>query len=449
MNGNLQGNLRSVSIQTLGCKLNQAETELLTEDFAQNGYNLVTPESEADIYILNTCTVTHIADRKARHFLRMARRHHPNSFIVATGCYAQRSPGELESIGVVDMVVPQSEKSSLVDKIAGNIPSHLLLPISHLSPPTRSTGSGQASHLPTGRTRSFVKIQDGCHDGCAYCIVPQVRGRESSLPPDDIIARINSRVVQGYKEVVLTGTKIGGYQWDGLGLGGLVARILRQTGVERLRLSSLQPQEITPELLTLWGDSRLCRHLHMPLQSGSDETLYRMRRRYHTEVFRQAVKTIREAVPDMAITTDIIVGFPGESDSDFQNSLAFCQQIGFAAIHVFPYSPRQGTRAAGMTPKIDAGDINIRGQNFRQLSQQSSMNYRGQFLGTTRPVLWENEVSSGVWSGLTDNYLRVFSHIQPTSSRLANGVSVVRLTGLSDDGLMGEIVAQNLILITG
>ncbi|MBF8304507.1 MAG: tRNA modification enzyme, MiaB family [Dehalococcoidia bacterium] len=442
MNGNLQGNLRSVSIQTLGCKLNQAETELLTEDFAHNGYNLVTPESEADIYILNTCTVTHIADRKARHFLRMARRHHPNSFIVATGCYAQRSPKELEATGVVDLVVPQSVKSGLVNIIAGQHPSHLSLP-------TRSTGSGQASHFSTGRTRSFIKIQDGCHDGCAYCIVPQVRGRESSLPPDDIITRINSRVVQGYKEVVLTGTKIGGYQWDGLGLGGLVARILRETGVERLRLSSLQPQEITPELLTLWGDSRLCRHLHMPLQSGSDETLYRMRRRYHTEVFRQAVKTIRDAVPDMAITTDVIVGFPGESDSDFQNSLAFCQQIGFAAIHVFPYSPRQGTRAAGMMPKIDARDINIRGQNFRQLSQQSAMNYGGQFLGTTRPVLWENEVSSGVWSGLTDNYLRVFSHILQSSSRLANQVSVVRLTGLSDDGLLGEIVAQNLILTTG
>ena len=436
MNGNLQGNLRSVSIQTLGCKLNQAETELLTEDFAQNGYNLVTPESEADIYILNTCTVTHIADRKARHFLRMARRHHPNSFIVATGCYAQRSPKELEATGVVDLVVPQSEKLSLVDKVASGNPSHLSFPT-----PT--------SHLPNGRTRSFIKIQDGCHDGCAYCIVPQVRGRESSLPPDDIITRINSRVVQGYKEVVLTGTKIGGYQWDGLGLGGLVARILRETGVERLRLSSLQPQEIAPGLLTLWGDTRLCRHLHMPLQSGSDETLSRMRRRYHTEDFRQAVKTIREAVPDMAITTDVIVGFPGESDSDFQNSLAFCQQIGFAAIHVFPYSARQGTRAAGMTPKIDARDINIRGQNFRQLSQQSAMNYRGQFLGTTRPVLWENEVSSGVWSGLTDNYLRVFSHIPQSSSRLANQVSVVRLTGLSDDGLLGEIVAQNLIFTTG
>ncbi|MDO8635065.1 MAG: tRNA (N(6)-L-threonylcarbamoyladenosine(37)-C(2))-methylthiotransferase MtaB, partial [Dehalococcoidia bacterium] len=165
MNGNLQGNLRSVSIQTLGCKLNQAETELLTEDFAQNGYNLVTPESEADIYILNTCTVTHIADRKARHFLRMARRHHPNSFIVATGCYAQRSPKELEATGVVDLVVPQSEKLSLVDKIARRNPSHFSLPTSHFS---------------TGRTRSFIKIQDGCHDGCAYCIVPQVRGRESS-----------------------------------------------------------------------------------------------------------------------------------------------------------------------------------------------------------------------------------------------------------------------------
>lgn len=434
MNDNLQNNSINVAIQTLGCKLNQAETELLSEDFVGAGYQLVSPESEADIYILNTCTVTHIADRKARHFLRLARRRHPNSFIVATGCYAQRSPKELESTGVVNLVVPQSEKSSLVDKIARCNPSHLSLPTSHFSP---------------GRTRGFIKIQDGCHDGCAYCIVPQVRGRESGLPPDDIIARINSRVAMGYKEVVLTGTKIGSYQQDGLGLGGVVARILRETTIERLRLSSLQPQEITPALLALWGDPRLCRHLHIPLQSGSDVILSSMRRRYQTWDFARAVKMVRELVPDMAITTDIIVGFPGESDSDFQNSLTFCQQVGFAAIHIFPYSARQGTRAAAMTSKVDSKLINLRGLSIRQLAGRSSIAYRERFLGTTRSVLWEDEVAPGVWSGLTDNYLRVFSSNQSPCPGLANQVSAVRLTELSDAGLLGEIVSQNLILTTG
>lgn len=413
-----------VALHTLGCKLNQAETELLAENIGGAGHEVVISDAQPDVYVLNTCTVTHVADRKARHLLRLARRRYPDALVVATGCYARRAPTELKDKGIADVVLPHPDAPDFLDKIA---------------PCSVSRFPPLASRLSLPRARSFIKIQDGCHDGCAYCIVPQVRGWERSLPAEDVVARINAQVAQGYKEVVLTGTKIGGYHCGDLDLGGLIRRILRETGIERLRLTSLQPQELTPQLLALWADPRLCRHLHMPLQSGSDSVLTSMRRRYVSGDFLKAVGVVREVAPDMAVTADVMVGFPGETESDFRATLDVCWQASLAAAHIFPYSARPGTRAARMEMQVDDRTKRARAMAMQQLARQSASTYRERFLGATRPVLWEEESTPGLWSGLTDNYLRVLSRAPSGGKSLANQVSPVRLTSLSGGAVLGEI----------
>ncbi|TEU03321.1 MAG: tRNA (N(6)-L-threonylcarbamoyladenosine(37)-C(2))-methylthiotransferase MtaB [Dehalococcoidia bacterium] len=398
-----------VALETLGCKLNQAESESLARQLAERGCRVVPPSDGAAIYILNTCTVTHIADRKSRHLLRLAQRRNPGAFIIAIGCYAERAPRELAQVTGVDMVLGNEEKARLLDVLEeqGLIStSSALLPQMH-------------------RTRSLVKVQEGCNQFCSYCIVPLVRGRERSLPLDEAVAEVRARVERGYREVVLTGTEIGSYR-NSPEL--LIQSILIETGVERLRLSSLQPREITAGLLSLWQDSskRLCRHLHLPLQSGSDAVLRRMGRRYSTEDYAQAVARIREAIPDVAITTDVMVGFPGETDEDFAESYRFCQQMAFANIHVFPYSERPCTPATLMPEKIDELVKKERSEQMLKLARESARRFEEQFLGRTMMVLWEREVDDGVWVGLTDNYIRV---VAQSKKPLKNWLIPARLGG--------------------
>ncbi|GAI26273.1 unnamed protein product, partial [marine sediment metagenome] len=268
---------------------------------AEAGYELVPSAEKADVYILNTCTVTHIADRKSRHLLRQARRQNPDARLVAIGCYAERSPQELAQIDGVDLVIGNEQKPHLLRRLQES--EYLGSPLS-----TR-----MSHHYNGCRTRAFIKVQDGCHNFCSYCIVPLVRRREESTPVDKIVAEVRQRVADGGKEVVLTGTEIGSYGGEGVNLKGLLERILAETDITRLRLSSLQPQEISPELINLWQDSRLCPHFHLSLQSGSDTVLGRMKRRYTIADYERAVALIRGAVPEAAITTDIIAGFPGET----------------------------------------------------------------------------------------------------------------------------------------
>ena len=392
----------NIILETLGCKLNQAESESLAWQFAERGYSIVPASDGADIYILNTCTVTHIADRKSRHLLRLARRRNPSAFIIATGCYAERATSELAQVAEVDMIIGNEEKSRLLDVLQERgliVRSSALLPKIH-------------------RTRSLVKVHEGCNRFCSYCIVPFVRGLERSLPPDEALAEVIARVERGYREVVLTGTQIGSYR---NGLCSLIRRILAETDVQRLRLSSLQPQEITPVLLTLWQDfaQHLCRHIHLPLQSGSNAVLQRMGRSYSTEDYEQAVSRIREAIPDVSITTDVIVGFPGETVDEYAESYRFCQRMAFSNIHVFPYSERTGTRAALMPDKIDERIKKKRSECMLKLAEESARSFRERFVGHTMMVLWEQEVQEGTWVGLTDNYIRVAARSEePLRNRL-------------------------------
>jgi threonylcarbamoyladenosine tRNA methylthiotransferase MtaB len=417
-----------VAFYTLGCKLNQAETESLASRFSQTGFQLVSPGDGADICIANTCTVTHIADRKSRHWLRLARRRNPQALIIATGCYAQRNHQELAPLA--DLVVDNKEKE------------HLLTLIQTLSPEGKGLDEGETKRFQmlaaTIRTRSLIKIQDGCHSPCTYCIVPKVRPHEYSLPASQIIDKVRQKVALGYKEVVLTGTKIGSYRDGSTDLRDLVQRILRDTGIERLRLSSLQPSEISSELLALWQDERLCRHFHLALQSGSETVLQRMRRNYSLDQYQRTANLIKEKIPDAAITTDIMVGFPGESDEEFEQSYSFCQQAGFANIHVFTFSPRPETAAAGMPEQIKDKVKRERNQRMLELSRSCRHNFCEQFLGQTTPVLWEKETGpgNGIYSGLTGNYIRVFAHSEKS---LGNKITLVKLTEFHNQGIWGEV----------
>ena len=421
-----------VAFYTLGCKLNQAETESLANRFSKAGFQLVSPGDRADIYIANTCTVTHIADRKSRHWLRLARRRNPQALIIATGCYAQRNRQELAQLA--DFVVDNKEKE------------HLLALTQTLSLEGRGLGEGETKQSQvlavTVRTRSLIKIQDGCHSPCTYCIVPKVRPCEYSLPASQIIDEVKQKVALGYKEVVLTGTKVGSYRDGSAELRDLVQRILTSTGIERLRLSSLQPSEISSKFLALWQDEKLCRHFHLALQSGSETVLQRMRRSYSPDKYQRTVNLIKEMIPEVAITTDIMVGFPGESDEEFEQSYSFCQQAGFANIHVFPFSPRPETAAARMPEQIKDKVKGERNQRMLELSRSSRHSFCEQFLGQTMPVLWEKETSpgSGTYSGLTSNYIRVFTHSEKS---LNNEITPVKLVEFHNQGIWGEIVNEN------
>ncbi len=413
--------IAKVGIQTIGCKLNQAESESLARRFLEAGYQIVSPEVNPDVYLLNTCTVTHIADRKCRHLLRLTHRQNPKAIIVVTGCYAQRAGQELSQIEGVTLIVGNEDKERLLDIIGARIVG--------FSP------SSEPSPWPQFRTRALVKIQDGCSEPCSYCIVPRVRGRERDVPQQQILAEVEARVAEGYKEIILTGTTIGGYKGDG-GLAGLVSRVLSQTGVQRLRLSSLQPQDLSPSFIQLWNDSRLCRHLHLPLQSGCDTVLQRMRRSYSTADYERAVTMARELIPELAVTTDVMVGFPGESDEEFETSYRFCERIGFASLHIFPYSARPGTVAARMAHKVQQGTKKKRSQIMLHLAQKSAQSFRRRFLGRSLTVLWEEEKGDGIWSGLSDNYIRVFSK---SEEQLRNRLLSVRLTQEHGSGLWGSV----------
>lgn len=403
----------TISVQTLGCKLNQAESESMARQLEKAGF-AITGGDKADAFILNTCTVTRGADSKGRHLVRMLRKGNPKALIVVTGCYAERAGNDIKQCGA-DMVLGNKEKMQVAQIVMRQLCG-------------REKGEGEVFERDRERVRSFIKIQDGCRNYCSYCVVPLVRGDVYSVDAETVISEINERVMDGYREVVLTGTEIGAYSSRGKGLKQLIEKILAETRVERLHISSLQPQEISLPLLELWCDRRLCRHFHMALQSGSDAVLKRMRRRYDKNMYRESVDRIRGIISDASITTDVMVGFPAESEAEFRESYEFCRDTEFAALHVFSYSPRPGTAATGMTGQVKESLKRQRSLRMLELAADSAERFARRFTGQTRAVLWENEVraSSGIYSGLTDNYIRVYAR---STAVLTNTISSARMQG--------------------
>ena len=415
----VNGRAGNVAIHTHGCKLNQADSEVLALQFIEAGYKIVDGAEAADVVVLNTCTVTATADAKARQALRGAHRANPKALIVATGCYAQRTARELSQMEAVSLVVGNTQKDQLVSAVKAalarrRVPEQLD-PVGWTGIGARGSqedASRQAPAPATPRNRAMVKIQEGCNQVCAYCIVPKVRGRERSVAVDFLVAEINHRARQGCREVVLTGTQLGsyGYEIPGASLLRLLRCILAETEVPRLRVSSLQPQEITPELLELWQDRRLCPHFHIPLQSGSDRILRAMRRRYTTAQFASTVELVRRQVPNAGITSDLIVGFPGEGEEEFKETKRFARSMEFSDTHIFPFSPRPGTSARYLAGQVPGPVQKARTAETLEDAAEGFRTFRTRQLGQTRPVLWESvrETEAGQdWSGLTDNYVRV------------------------------------------
>ena len=440
----------SVAIHTHGCKLNQADSDQLARQFAAAGYRIVESASQADVFVLNTCTVTATADAKARKALRRVHRANPEALIVATGCYAQRSADELDRMDAVSLVVGNTQKfqlPSMVNSIlAGREKTKQINPSGHsqVTPaPDQPNGYRPlADATKQARSRAMVKIQEGCNQVCAYCIVPKVRGRERSIPPGQLVGLINERVSQGCQEVVLTGTQLGTYGFDlpDTSLLQLLARILVETDIPRLRVSSLQPQEFSTQLLELWQDQRLCPHFHLPLQSGSDAVLRAMRRRYTTGQFAETVELIRRTYPDAGISADLIVGFPGEGDGEFRESRAFVQAMEFSDMHVFPFSPRPGTSAVYLGGHTPGPVTKERTAEMLAVARSGFLSFRSHQLGETRRVLWEGTPKPDGdrrWTGLTDNYIRV-----RTADRreLGNEITPAKLTELIGDEVAAQVI---------
>jgi threonylcarbamoyladenosine tRNA methylthiotransferase MtaB len=420
-----------VSILTLGCKLNQADSEAIARDLAGNSVAITDrPAKGAAAFVINTCSVTHVADRKARHLVRMARRLSPDAEVILTGCYAETAPPEIAGSLGADAVVRNADKASIAPRI-----------LKRLAERGDPAGGCPTPVRNAMRTRAFIKIQEGCDELCAFCIVPYTRGRESSTPIDEVLREVRLREAEGVLEVVLTGTQLGNYGRDlgwpreEQGPRRLLEELLTRTSIPRIRLSSLQAQDIHDGLLALWSDPRLCPHFHIPLQSGSDAVLGPMRRRYTAGQYREAIALIRERVPDVAITTDVIAGFPGESDTDFKTTAELCEEIGFAAMHCFPYSRRPYTGADRMRGHLLPPVKRDRLQRLLAIANHSSVAFRKAYIGSTLPVLWEQRMD-GLWQGLTPNYIRAYSD---ADAPLDNRIVTARLTNLRGDGMMGLI----------
>lgn len=447
----------TVAIETHGCKLNMADSQRLAREFLSAGFALydsagfaVHDAADPDVYVLNSCTVTHVADRKARRALSAARRSHPGALVVAAGCFAERSPAAAEALEAVDLVVTNRDRARLVEKVA----ARLGIQISPPGPPPEFPpspgvrGRGVRGRKVLGRTRAFIKIQEGCNQVCAYCIVPKVRGRERSMTVDDLVDQVRAAVDDGVNEVVLTGTQLGTYGFETLsgGLSALLRRVLNETEVPRIRVSSLQPPEMTDELLELWsgvGRGRLCPHFHMPLQSGSDPILSRMRRRYTARQYLDGVERAKLAAPGAAVTTDVIAGFPGETDANFEATADVMRRSGLAGAHVFPYSPRPGTSAARFAGQVPVEVRIERAARLRRIAEASAAEFRTGLAGQTRPVLWET--AQPVLSGLTDNYVRVDIEegaVGPDQIHL-NRIEEVVLVGVAGDHMLARPATEN------
>lgn len=429
-----------IRLESVGCRLNIGEMEAVGRRLATSGHQIVSRDEPADMCVFNSCTVTAEASRSSRKAIRRLRRNHPDASLVATGCYAEMSPEEVRSLGA-DLVVGNADKDRLPEAL---VEAGLL---ADASPALHR----QMLHLGltgAGRTRAFLKVQDGCDNRCAFCIVTVARGPGRSMPADEVIAEASSLVAAGYRELVLTGVHLGSYGIDHgrpspRGLADLVRRLLAETSVERLRLSSLEPWDLDAGFFELFADPRLLPHLHLPLQSGCDATLRRMARRCTTRELADLVGAARRSIPDLSVSTDVMVGFPGETDAEHAASLAFVEERAFSRLHVFRYSPRDGTKAARMAPGVSREIAAERSREMLALGARLERDFAARFLGRRLPVLWEDaeeRVDGRRWRGLTPNYLTVHAVADPGLD-LANRIQPAVLDGILDGALTARLAA--------
>lgn len=429
--------MKRVAFYTLGCKVNQYETEAMEELFKNRGYEIVSNREEADIYIINTCTVTNLGDRKSRQFIRRAKKMNEDSIIAAVGCYSQVAPEEVEAIDGVDIVVGTTDRNRIVDLCEEAKSKNKKINVVKDIKYHKEFEPLNISDLPY-KTRAYIKIQEGCNQFCSYCIIPYARGPIRSRDLEDIIMEAKRLAKAGFKEIILTGIHVTSYGKDlkGLSLTDVIEEVAKIDGIERIRLSSIEPTFVDKDFLErVVKTGKLCDHFHLSLQSGSDSVLKRMNRKYTTKEYRDIVKLIREYMPEAGITTDIIVGFPGETDEEFEESYRFVEDIRFSRIHVFKYSPRKGTPASQFKDQI-SGDIKqIRSDRLIRLGDELMEEFHKAFIGRTLELLLEEE-KDGFIEGYTTNYIRVKVK---GHNDLQGKILPVRISGQEEDFLIGEI----------
>lgn len=431
--------MMSVAFETLGCKVNQYETEAMAELFISRGYKIVEYEQIADIYIINTCTVTNLGDKKSRQAIRKAKRQNPNSILAVCGCYSQIEPEKVCQIDGVNIVVGTKYRDKIVDLIESYDKNNGVLNL--VSCIDRDCEFEKLSvNNMANRTRAYIKIQDGCNQFCTYCIIPYARGNIRSRMPDDIMSEVKNIVTNGFKEVVLTGIHIASYgkDLDDMNLLKITQMIHSIDGLERIRFSSIEPNILTDRFLDgITNLPKVCDHMHLSLQSGCDRILKLMNRHYSTQQYLESVKRLKQYMPNSAVTTDIIVGFPSETDRDFEDTCEFIQQVKFSKIHVFPYSPKTGTPAAKMKEQIENRIKNERVKKIYEIEKYMRYEFLKQNLNKKLDVLFEKQLEKGIFEGYTTNYIKVFSN---SDIDLKNNIKAVKLVDIKNDSVRGEIL---------
>lgn len=435
---------KKVSFITLGCKVNQYDSDAMRTLFVKNGYRQAGEDENADVYVINTCSVTSIGDRKSRQMVRRIRRSHPDAIIAVAGCYAQLAPEVFEKMGDVDVIVGVHNRSHIVDYVEEAKKRTDHKPLNETVDIMKVKTFENMSVDVTGevKTRAFVKVQEGCDNYCTFCIIPYARGKLKSRLQKDAVEEIKKLVSQGYREVVLTGIHLGNYGkdlHDGTSLATLVAELVKIPDLLRIRLGSVESVELSEELISIIkNEPKVCRHLHLPIQSGSDAVLKGMNRHYRLPQFKALIRELREKVPGIALTTDLIVGFPGETEENFLETLDTLKELKFSGIHVFPYSRRTGTPAATYPNQVTNEVKKERVHRVQELEKEISLEYRSQFMGKVVHVLAE-EVKNGYFEGLTGEYIRVSikdSHIE------RGHMYPVRIDTITEDGLAGNVAEE-------
>ena len=434
---------KTVSFITLGCKVNQYDSDAMRTLFIKNGYKVAESDTPADVYVVNTCSVTSIGDRKSRQMVRRIRRENPGAVIAVAGCYAQLAPEVFEKMGNVDVIVGMQNRSRIVEYVEKAARSNAVLNEVRDVMAVKDFENLTVDAEGEVKTRAFIKVQEGCDNYCTFCIIPYARGRLKSRKQKDAIEEIKHLVDRGYREVVLTGIHLGNYGkdlHDGTSLSSLVNELLKIPDLLRIRLGSIESVELSEELIHLMNsEPRVCRHLHLPIQSGSDDVLRAMNRHYRLAEYKNLIADLRKRIPDLALTTDLIVGFPGETEENFKETLATLEELKFSAIHIFPYSQRTGTPAATYPNQVLPEIKKERVHRVQELEKKLSEAYRRRFLGKSVRVLPEEE-KHGCFEGLSDEYIRVYLK----GEGIERGkIYSVKINSLTEDGLSGIVERED------
>lgn len=435
--------MAKIAFYTLGCKVNQADTASMENLFLRSGHQLVSFDGEADVYIINTCVVTNTGQRKSRQTIHRAIRKNPNALIVVTGCYPQTAAEEVKAIAGVDMIIGNQDRAQIVQLVEERLAHRQTDTLDAVHKLTASTAFEEmAAGDITDKTRAFLKIQEGCNQFCTYCIIPYARGPLRSRSLESIHTETQRLISAGFKEIVLIGIHLGCYgkeNPDGPTLYDAVKTVLDVPGVQRLRLGSLESVEVEPRLLTLMQeDARFCRHLHLPLQSGCDKTLQAMHRPYTTAKFKTLLADIKNRVPDIAITTDVIVGFPGETEADFETTCKFAESCGFSKMHIFPFSARKGTPAEKFAGAVTEAVKKERADILGRIDETMHKTFLQAMVGQNAEVLFEQPAGEDYFEGLTGNYQRVF--VKSGGRNLGGEILPVKITAFDGEKLLGEII---------